>query len=74
MTPAAARSGDYGRRPMRGVLVVYSRSVPIGSGNADPAIYDGVWLLVRKQSSRSTRSALISNGFVRWWWNPASSL
>jgi two-component system invasion response regulator UvrY len=25
MTPAAARSGDYGRRPMRGVLCVYSR-------------------------------------------------
>jgi hypothetical protein len=64
MTPAAARSGDYGRRPMMAFqksLFPIRANVIHGGQN-----YVETRPFARMQSSSMARSVLMSNGLVRW--------
>ena len=64
MTPAAARSGDYGRRPM----MAFSDALFPRRGKVIHARlprYVETLFFERMQSSSMARSARMSNGFVR---------
>jgi len=67
MTPAAARSGDCGRRPMKAFrdCLFPARPNVIHRRRARQN-YVETRLFARMQSSSMARSVLMSNGLVRW--------